>query len=70
MANICLVAVLGTGILCSNGGGKTTVSDFCQVAGPDIARLSRFTDAELAALSRAKKEAIVTLRRNKARLCK
>lgn len=70
MANICLVAVLGTGILCSGGGGKTVTDSGCQVFGPDIARLSRFTDAELAALSRAKKEAIATLRRNKAKLCK
>lgn len=69
MANICLIAVLGTGILCSQPSAKTSVSDFCQIAGPEIARLSRLTDAEIAALSRPRKEAIVTLKRQKARLC-
>lgn len=70
MANICLVAILGTGILCSGGNKPATVSDFCQIAGPDIARLSRMTDAEIAALSRQKKEAVVSLKRNKKRLCR
>jgi len=68
MANICLVAILGTGLLCS-GGKPATTSDFCQIAGPEIARLARMTEAEIAALSRQKKEAIVTLKRQKKKLC-
>lgn len=67
---ICLVAVLGTGLLCSGGGSKpVTVSDFCQIAGHDIARLSRMTDAEIAGLTRQKKEAVVSLKRKHKRLC-
>lgn len=47
-----------------------TVSDFCRIAGPDVARLYKLTDAELAAMSRQRKEAIAALRRNYQRQCK
>jgi hypothetical protein len=71
MANICLIAVLGTGVLCSGGSDKpAAVSDFCQIAGPEIARLGRMTDAEIGALSRQHKEAVVSLKRKKSKLCK
>ena len=61
---LCLIAVLGTGLLCSSGEGKTVVvSDFCEVAGPQIKRFNEMSDAEIKALARPRKEAIVTLRR-------
>lgn len=70
MANICLIAVLGTGILCSGGTKNTPVDSGCQVFGPDISRLGKLSDGEIAALSRQKKEAIVSLKRNKKKICK
>jgi hypothetical protein len=61
---LCLIAVLGTGLLCSSGEGKTVVvSDFCEVAGPQIRKFDKLSDAEVASLARPRKEAIVTLRR-------
>ena len=69
MANICLVAVLGTGILCSGGERQKTVSDFCEIAGPQISRLGGMSEAEISALSRQHKEAIVSLKRTKKKLC-
>jgi len=69
-ANICLIAVLGTGLLCSGDGAKTVTDTGCAVYGPDIARLGNLTEPEIAALSRKSKEAIVSLKRNKKRLCK
>jgi hypothetical protein len=61
--SLCLVAVLGVGILCS-GADKprqpVAVSDFCEVAGPD---------SEIAALNRPRKEAIVTLKKQHKKLC-
>jgi hypothetical protein len=69
---LCLIAFLGTGILCSNGGDKppVVVSDFCQIAGPQIAQFSRLNENEIAALTRSRKNAIVTLKRDYKRLCK
>ena len=46
-----------------------TVNSFCQVAGPDIVRLRTMTPTEVAALSRSRKDAIITLRRNYTKLC-
>lgn len=68
--NICLVAILGTGILCSGGTTKNTQDAGCQVFGPDISRLGNMSEAEINALTRQKKEAIVSLKRNKKKLCK
>lgn len=67
---LCLIAVLGTGLLCSNGGDRNpvVVSDFCEVAGPQIKRFSRMTEAEIKVLTRVRKEAIVTLKRDYKRL--
>lgn len=45
------------------------VSDFCQIAGPQIQKLKSPTPAELAALSRPRKEAIRNLRQDYKRLC-
>ena len=45
------------------------VSDFCKVAGADIVRLQRLSDAEIAALDRQRKEAIASLRRSYKREC-
>ena len=47
-----------------------TVSDFCKVAGPDIQRLYRLSEAELQAMSRQRKEAIAALRRNYQKQCR
>lgn len=69
MADICLIAVLGTGLLCSQPSQAGTVSDFCELAGPEVAKLKRLTDGEIAALARPRKEAIVALRRKHKRLC-
>lgn len=70
MANICLIAILGTGILCSGGTQKVPSDAGCGVFGPDISRLGRMSEQEIAALSREKKEAIVSLKRNKKKICK
>jgi hypothetical protein len=68
---LCLIAVLGTGILCSNGGDKTpvVVSDFCQLTATEIDKLKRLDDEEIAALKRPRKEAIVSLKRKYKKLC-
>lgn len=70
--SLCLVAVLGVGILCS-GDDKpkqpVVVSDFCEVAGPEIKRLARLSDPEIAALTRPRKEAIVSLKKQHKKLC-
>jgi hypothetical protein len=47
-----------------------TVSDFCKLAGPEMAKMAKLTDAEIAALARPRKEAILALRRKHAQLCK
>jgi hypothetical protein len=69
---LCLVAVLGVGVLCSNSDDKKTVvvSDFCQIAGPQIAKFNRLSNAEISALERPRKEAIVTLKKQHKALCK
>lgn len=46
-----------------------TVSDFCQSARPEIAKLQRLTEAELKALQRPRKEAILALRRSYKKNC-
>lgn len=66
---ICLITVLGTGLLCSNGTTATS-QDFCQLAGPEISRLSRLNDVERAALRRSKKQDLVSLKKKRERLCK
>lgn len=45
------------------------VSDFCKQAEPDIVRLQKLSDAEIAALTRPRKEAILSLRRSYKREC-
>jgi hypothetical protein len=45
------------------------ISEFCVLAGNEITALRRLTPAELAALSRPRKEAIRNLRRLHRRLC-
>lgn len=71
-ADICLVAFLGVAILCKTGGdGKpaATVSDFCELTAGEVAKLKRLSEAEIAALARPRKEAIISLRKKHARLC-
>lgn len=71
-ADICLAALFGVAILCKTGGdGKSaaTVSDFCELTAGEVGKLKRLSDAEIAALARPRKEAIVSLRRKYARLC-
>lgn len=46
------------------------VSEFCQEVAPEVAKLRALSNAEIAALTRPRKEAIVSLRRKFARLCK
>ena len=45
------------------------VSEFCVLAGSEIAALRKLTQGELSALSRPRKEAIRNLRRLHRRLC-
>ncbi len=68
---LCLIVILGTGILCSNGAEKPSVvvSDFCQLTATEIAKLQRLDDAEILALKRPRKEAIVSLKRKYKKLC-
>lgn len=46
------------------------VSDFCQQVAPEVAKLRSLSDAEIAAMARPRKEAILSLRRKYAKLCK
>lgn len=46
------------------------VSDFCQIAGPEVAKLKNLSATEIAGLTRPRKEAIVALKENHKRLCK
>lgn len=66
---ICFIAILGTGLLCSGGDKATTIDSFCKVAGPDIVKFQKLTEAEIAALTRQRKEAILSLRRSYKRDC-
>lgn len=71
-ADICLAAFLGVAILCKTGGdGKPAVpvSDFCELTAGEVAKFRRLSDAEIAALTRPRKEAIASLRRKYQRLC-
>lgn len=71
-ADICLAAFFGVAILCKTGDdGKpaATVSDFCELTAGEVAKFKRLSDAEIAALARPRKEAIVSLRKKFARLC-
>lgn len=71
-ADICLAAFLGVAILCKTAGdGKPVapVSDFCELTAGEVGKMKRLSDAEIAALARPRKEAIVSLRRKYARLC-
>lgn len=45
------------------------VSDFCQQVAPEIVKFAKLSDAEIAALARPRKEAILSLKRKYARLC-
>ena len=45
------------------------VSEFCQLAAPDVVRLRALTATELAALTRPRKEAILSLRLKYKKLC-
>ena len=45
------------------------VSDFCQQVAPEIVKFAKLSEAEIAALARPRKEAIVSLRRKYAKLC-
>jgi hypothetical protein len=71
-ADICLIAILGVAILCKTGGDgnqPVVVSDFCEQTVGEVAKFKGLTDAEIAALQRPRKEAILSLRRKHARLC-
>lgn len=45
------------------------VSDFCKQVVSEVHKLAKLSDAEIAALARPRKEAILSLRRKYARLC-
>lgn len=44
-------------------------SDFCKLVAPEVVKLAKLSDAEIAALARPRKEAILSLRRKHAKLC-
>ena len=46
------------------------VSDFCGQVRGEVAKFKALTDAEIAALQRPRKEAILSLRRKYEKLCK
>jgi hypothetical protein len=54
---------------CQGDKQPKTVSDFCSIAGPQIAKFKALSEEELAALTRPRKEAIASLRRNYKALC-
>lgn len=45
------------------------VSDFCKLTAHEVVKLAKLSDAEIAALARPRKDAILSLRRKYARLC-
>ena len=67
MTNVCFGLLV---VFFCQAEKPVTVSDFCKIAGPDVVRLYKLTDAELTAMSRQRKEAIAALRRNYQRQCK
>lgn len=66
MKSVCLGLIFV--FFCDNPQ-SATVSDFCQLTQVEVAKLKSLSEAEIAALSRPRKEAIVSLRRKYARLC-
>lgn len=57
-------------MVCQPAKPAPIVSDFCRIAGPQIAHLQRFTDAELSVLQSHRKVAILKLRETYRELCK
>lgn len=56
-------------IMHCNVPSPVAVSDFCRLTAPDIVRLRALTDVELAALTRPRKEAILSLKLKFKKLC-
>lgn len=52
-----------------NDRQPAVVSDFCKLTGSEVVKLAKLSDAEIAALARPRKEAILSLRRKYAKLC-
>ena len=52
-----------------NNPQPATVSDFCDLTQSEVAKFKSLSDAEIAALQRPRKEAILSLRRKYERLC-
>lgn len=52
-----------------NAPKQDVISDFCRLTAADIVRLQKLTDAEIAALTRPRKEAILSLRKTYKREC-
>jgi hypothetical protein len=54
---------------CQEGPAPAVISDFCRVAGPDIAKLRRLSSEEVKALKRPRKEAIASLGKSDSEHC-
>ncbi len=68
MGKVCLGLLVV--FFCEGEPKPAVVSDFCQIAAEDVRAFSRLTEAEIAALTRPRKEAIVRLKRKYKKLCK
>lgn len=55
---------------CNAGEKPVVVSDFCDQVRGEVAKFRSLSDAEIAALQRPRKEAILSLRRKFEKLCK
>ena len=53
-----------------NGEKPVVVSDFCDQVRGEVAKFRALSDAEIAALQRPRKEAILSLRRKFEKLCR
>lgn len=69
--NICLIAVLGTGLLCS-GGNKppVVISDYCRSAAYAVAKIQAMPEAERSVLPRLQKQANASIVQKYGKDCK
>lgn len=65
-STVCFGLVL---IFFCNDRQPAVISDFCKLTASEVVKLAKLSDAEIAALARPRKEAILSLRVKYKRLC-
>jgi hypothetical protein len=68
-ADICLIAVLGLGLFCAGGKTGPAISDFCQQAARDIAKIERMSREQFLAQERQVRDGLLALKQKRRRLC-